>query len=138
MDALVGNISLTLPLERRRAAHHVAHVERSGADLRRGGRRPGRSDAAGTGMIVDRQRRGTVPLVSHGLDLIAIIPLSSLRLRVDHCLSATGEGEARRTSIADHNGLDKRFGNLPVSSPFDDEVRPGSSARILSRHEGLY
>ncbi len=29
-DALIGNISPTLLLERRRAAHHVAHVERSG------------------------------------------------------------------------------------------------------------
>ena len=38
-----------------RAAHHVAHVECSGADLRRGDCHRGR-DASAAGLIVDRQR----------------------------------------------------------------------------------
>ena len=54
-----------------------------------------------------------------------------------HRLSATGEGVALRTNRAYHDSLDKRFGNLPISRPFDNEVRPGSSARILSGNEGL-
>ena len=57
---------------------------------------------------------------------------------MDHRLSAAGEGEALRTEGANHNSLDKRFGNRPISRPLDDEVRPGSSARILSGNEGLH
>ena len=44
-----------VPSRTQRALRDVAHVERSGADLRRGGRHRGRAAA---GVIVDRQRRG--------------------------------------------------------------------------------
>ena len=65
------------------------------------------------------------------------MPLSSSRRRDGHRRSATGEGETLGTKRAYHDSLDKRFGNFSISRPFDDEVRPGSSARILSGNEGL-
>ena len=71
-------------------------------------------------------------------DLSRLHPPSSSRRLRDHRLAATSEGEALRTEGANHNRLDKRIGNLPVSRPLDDEVRPGSSARILSGNEGLH
>ena len=67
-----------------------------------------------------------------------IAPLSSSRRLRDHRLAATSEGEALRTESANHNGLDKRIGNSPISRPLDDEVRTGSPARILSGNEGLH
>ena len=73
----------------------------------------------------------------HRQIFFSLTPLSSPRRRGRHRLSATGEGVALRTSRAYHDSLDKRFSNLPISRPFDNEVRPGSSARILSGNEGL-
>src|SRR5712664_3467739 len=46
-----------MSLGTQRAACDVAHVERLGADLRRGGRRHGRGVAGAAGLIVDRERR---------------------------------------------------------------------------------
>src|SRR6476646_4997873 len=73
----------------------------------------------------------------HRQIFFSFTPLRSLRRCDGHRLSATGEGVALRTNRAYHDSLDKRFGNLPISRPFDNEVRPGSSARILSGNEGL-
>ncbi len=69
---------------------------------------------------------------------LSFTPLSSLRRREGHHLSATGEGEALRAEGAYHDSLDKRFGNLSLSRPFDDEVRPGSSTRVRGGNEGLH
>jgi hypothetical protein len=80
--------------------------------------------------------KSTITATPRGAAL-SFTPLSSARRRDGHRLSATGEGETLGTKRAYHDSLDKRFGNFSISRPFDDEVRPGSSARILSGNEGL-
>ena len=50
-----------VPARTQRALRDVAHVERSGADLRRGGRHRG---CAAAGVSIDRHRRGVERLRS--------------------------------------------------------------------------